>query len=181
MQLGMIGLGRMGANMVRRLMKAGHACVVYDRTAKAVAELKDEGASGAADMEDFVSLLSKPRAAWIMVPAAVVDPVVEELAGLMDAHACVKEVRGCGYFYAIELMADRDSGRELDDAQVADLQGGTLGRFVRDARILVRPDDRGATMLTISPPLVAGPDVIEDLAGRIDDVLTMTDDHLAAS
>ena len=103
----------------------------------------------------------------------------QKLAGLMDAHRCVKEVRGCGYFYAIELMADRDEGHELDDAQVADLQGGTLARFVRDARILVRPDDRGATMLTISPPLVAGPDVIDDLAGRIDDVLTMTDDHLA--
>ena len=117
----------------------------------------------------------------MVTPVGPWSLLLGKLAELMDAHPCVKEVRGCGYFYAIELMADRHAGRELDDAQVADLQGGTLGRFVRDARILVRPDDRGATMLTISPPLVAGPDVIHDLAGRVDDVLTMTDDHLAES
>ncbi len=103
------------------------------------------------------------------------------LSGLLDAHPCVKETRGTGFFYAIELMADRGTGRELDDAQVADLQGGTLGRFVREARILIRPDDRGATMLTISPPLVADAAVLDDLIDRVDRVLTMTDDHLAGS
>jgi adenosylmethionine-8-amino-7-oxononanoate aminotransferase len=103
------------------------------------------------------------------------------LDGLLDAHQCVKEVRGAGYFYAVELMADRASGRDHTGDQAAALEGGLLGTFVRDARVLVRPDDRGATMLTISPPLVADTNVLDDLIGRIDDVLTMTDDYLAGS
>ena len=74
MQLGMIGLGRMGANMVRRLMRSGHECVVYDRTRKAVTELASEGAHGATSLDDLVAASStKPRAVWLMVPAAVVD------------------------------------------------------------------------------------------------------------
>jgi len=101
------------------------------------------------------------------------------LDGLLEAHDCVKEVRGTGYFYAIELMADRANDRELDEHQKAALEGGLLGKFVRDARILVRPDDRGATMLTISPPLVAGAEVLDDLTARIDQVLDMTDNFLA--
>ncbi len=99
---------------------------------------------------------------------------------LAEAHPCVKEVRGMGYFYAIELMADRSSGRELNEQQVAELQGGLLGAFVREARVLIRPDDRGATMLTISPPLVADDTVLDDLVARIDKALTMTDEYLRA-
>ena len=72
MQLGMIGLGRMGANMVERLMKAGHDLVVYDSHADAVARVAAAGATGAGDMKDFVAKLDKPRAVWLMVPAAVV-------------------------------------------------------------------------------------------------------------
>jgi 6-phosphogluconate dehydrogenase len=80
MQLGMIGLGRMGANMVRRLQKAGHACVVFDRSADAVKQLSAEGAAGATTLDDFVAKLQKPRAIWLMVPAAVVDSTIAELA-----------------------------------------------------------------------------------------------------
>src|SRR5262245_66447734 len=80
MQLGMIGLGRMGANMVRRLMKNGHQCVVYDRSADVVKQLAGEGATGAASLEDFVAKLKPPRAAWLMVPAAVVDGTLADLA-----------------------------------------------------------------------------------------------------
>jgi 6-phosphogluconate dehydrogenase len=83
MQLGMIGLGRMGANMVRRLMKAGHKCVVYDRNAEAIKQLAGEGAVGASSLADFVQKLEAPRAAWIMVPAAVVDATLADLAPLM--------------------------------------------------------------------------------------------------
>jgi 6-phosphogluconate dehydrogenase len=79
MQLGMIGLGRMGANMVRRLQKAGHQCVVFDRSADAVKQLAGEGATGAASLDDFLAKLGKPRAIWLMVPAAVVDATIAEL------------------------------------------------------------------------------------------------------
>ena len=80
MQLGMIGLGRMGANIVRRLMRDGHTCVVYDTHPDAVAALVKEGATGAATLEEFAAKLEKPRAAWVMVPAAVTDKVVDALA-----------------------------------------------------------------------------------------------------
>ena len=79
MQLGMVGLGRMGANMVRRLRKAGHQCVVFDRSADAVKQLAAEGATGAASVDDFLGKLGKPRAVWLMVPAAVVDATIAEL------------------------------------------------------------------------------------------------------
>jgi len=84
MQLGMIGLGRMGANMVRRLMRNGHACVVYDRSAEAVASLAKEGAVGASSLADLVKRMARPRAICLMVPAAVVDSSVDELAQLLE-------------------------------------------------------------------------------------------------
>jgi 6-phosphogluconate dehydrogenase len=84
MQLGMIGLGRMGANMVRRLMRNGHECVVYDMSQKAVAELAAEKAVGATSLADFVAKLAKPRAVWLMVPAAVVDRTIADLLPLLE-------------------------------------------------------------------------------------------------
>src|ERR1051325_3762835 len=114
MQIGMIGLGRMGANMVRRLMRAGHECAVYDLSAESVAALAGEGASGASSLEDFVAKLSKPRAVWLMVPAAVVDRSLASLAPLLEEGDTVidggnsyyrddirraKELRGKGIHY----------------------------------------------------------------------------------
>ena len=85
MQLGMIGLGRMGANMVRRLVKNGHTCVVYDRTPATVQQLASEGATGSTSLDDFVKKLQKPRAIWLMVPAAVVDSSIKELLPKLEA------------------------------------------------------------------------------------------------
>jgi 6-phosphogluconate dehydrogenase len=79
MQLGMIGLGRMGANMVRRLIRGGHQCVVYDHNAEPVQALAKEKAVGASSLEDFVARLTPPRAVWLMVPAAVVDGTLDQL------------------------------------------------------------------------------------------------------
>ncbi len=80
MQMGMVGLGRMGANMVRRLMRGGHECVVFDVTAAAVNELTKEGAIGASSLDDFAAKLKQPRVAWMMVPAAVVEQTVADLS-----------------------------------------------------------------------------------------------------
>jgi 6-phosphogluconate dehydrogenase len=85
MQLGMVGLGRMGANMVRRLIKDGHLCVVYDRSADAVKNLTQEKATGASSLADFVKKLETPRAIWLMVPAGVVDNTIADLLPLLAA------------------------------------------------------------------------------------------------
>ena len=100
--------------------------------------------------------------------------MAESLAKLADAHPCVKEVRGAGFFYAIDLCADREDGRELSPDQEAGLRGGVLGGFVREQRMTIRPDDRGYTGLTISPPLIADGTVVEDLVDRTDRVLERT-------
>ena len=84
MQIGMIGLGRMGANMVRRLIKDGHQCVVYDRSPDTVKQLVKEKATGASSLADFVKKLAKPRAVWLMVPAAVVDKSIADLVPLLE-------------------------------------------------------------------------------------------------
>ena len=83
MQLGMIGLGRMGANMVRRLLAGGHECVVFDRSPKAVEELARAKAVGASSLADLVKKLETPRAVWLMVPAAVVDATIADLLPLL--------------------------------------------------------------------------------------------------
>jgi 6-phosphogluconate dehydrogenase len=84
MQLGMIGLGRMGANITRRIMKDGHTAVAYDTNADTVAELAKDGAVGTTTLEDFVAALEKPRVAWVMIPAGITGKVVDQLAALME-------------------------------------------------------------------------------------------------
>ncbi|MCU1265747.1 MAG: 6-phosphogluconate dehydrogenase, decarboxylating [Acidobacteria bacterium] len=101
MQLGMIGLGRMGANMVRRLLRSEHDCVVYDRNPEAVTALAAEGATGAASLEEFVSKLQPPRAVWIMVPAAVVDSTLNELNSLLAAEDVV--IDGGNSYYVDDI------------------------------------------------------------------------------
>ncbi len=104
MQLGMIGLGRMGANMVRRLMRDGHNCVVYDVSAEAVKQLEQEGATGSSSLGDFVDKLERPRAAWLMVPVAFVDSTLKSLIPLLD--------RG-------DIVIDGGNSRYIDDIRRA--------------------------------------------------------------
>ena len=106
MQLGMIGLGRMGANMVRRLMKGGHSCVVFDRSADAVKQLAGEGASGASSPDDFVKKLSPPRAAWLMVPAAAVDATLADLAPKLARDDTV--IDGGNSYYIDDIRRQND-------------------------------------------------------------------------
>ena len=106
MQLGMIGLGRMGANMVRRLMKAGHECVVFDVSPDAVAAMVKEGAIGAGSLEEFVAKLSLPRAAWLMVPAALVDETIAKLRPHLAKDDVV--VDGGNSYYRDDLRRAKD-------------------------------------------------------------------------
>ena len=101
MELGMIGLGRMGTNMVRRLQRAGHHCVVYDTKQEAVRELAKEGAVGASSLEDFANKLKKPRAVWMMVPAAAVDPTLKTLIPLLERDDIV--IDGGNSYYHDDL------------------------------------------------------------------------------
>jgi len=97
-----------------------------------------------------------------------------KLDSLTEAHNHVLEWRGTGYFYAIELCADRANGVALSDSQAAQLQGGVLAKYVRDEKLLIRPDNRGATNLVISPPLIATTAVLDDIMERVDSVLGRT-------
>jgi len=104
-QLGMIGLGRMGGNMVRRLLRDGHECVVYGRKADAYAELAKEGAIGTTDLDEFVAKLSKPRAIWIMVPAAAVDQVIDKLVQRLEPDDII--IDGGNSYYKDDIIRAR--------------------------------------------------------------------------
>jgi 6-phosphogluconate dehydrogenase len=121
MQLGMIGLGRMGANLVRRLMRAGHECVVQDLDASAVKELTDEGATGATSAEDLVARLAPPRAVWVMVPAAVTGRVVTAVADRMEPGDTV--IDGGNSYY----RDDVDRAAELAGRGIHHVDVGTSG------------------------------------------------------
>jgi 6-phosphogluconate dehydrogenase len=106
MQLGMIGLGRMGANMVLRVMRAGHKCVVYDVHAEAIQALVKEGATGATSLKDLVGKLEKPRAVWLMVPAAIVDQTLSELVPLLERGDTV--IDGGNSYYHDDIRRAKD-------------------------------------------------------------------------
>ena len=106
MQLGMIGLGRMGANMVRRLIRGGHQCVVYDRSPAAVAALVTDGAVGSISLDDFVSKLSRPRAVWLMVPAAIVDGTLADLTARLGKEDIV--VDGGNSYYIDDIRRNQE-------------------------------------------------------------------------
>ena len=122
-QLGMVGLGRMGANMVRRLIKAGHRCIVFDRIPKAVADLAREGAVGASSLSDLVKKLDKPRAVWLMVPAAVVDQTIADLLPHLAAGDTL--IDGGNSYYVDDIRR----AKELEGIHYVDVgtSGGVWG------------------------------------------------------
>lgn len=125
MQLGMIGLGRMGANMVRRLMRAGHTCVVYDVNAGAVKALEEEGATGAASLEEFVAKLERPRAVWVMVPAGYTGETVTKLAALLSPDDVVIDGGNSHYHDDISHAAKlKEQGLHFVDVGTS---GGVFG------------------------------------------------------
>jgi 6-phosphogluconate dehydrogenase len=121
MQLGMIGLGRMGANMVRRLLRDGHQCVVFDRSPKAVEELVKEKATGTASLQGFVKKLDKPRAIWLMVPAAVVDATIADLLAYLEPGDIL--IDGGNSYYVDDIRR----AKELAAKQIHYVDVGTSG------------------------------------------------------
>jgi 6-phosphogluconate dehydrogenase len=121
MQLGMIGLGRMGANMVRRLIRDGHECVVFDRAPQAVKDLVKEKALGAASAAEFIKKLSKPRAVWLMVPAAVVDQTIASLVPLLEPDDIL--IDGGNSYYVDDIRR----ARELAAKKIHYVDVGTSG------------------------------------------------------
>lgn len=121
MQLGMIGLGRMGGNMVRRLMRAGHECVVFDLHPESVKNLAAEGAVGTESLESFIRALQPPRAIWIMVPAAAVDGMIERLSPHLESGDIL--IDGGNSYYIDDIRR----ARELKQAGVHYLDVGTSG------------------------------------------------------
>ncbi|MFO0698290.1 MAG: decarboxylating 6-phosphogluconate dehydrogenase [Nitrospira sp.] len=121
MQLGMIGLGRMGANMVRRLLRGGHRCVVYDRSSKVVEELVRENALGAVSLADLAKKLGKPRVVWLMVPAAIVDKMIGDLLPHLEGEDIL--IDGGNSYYVDDIRR----GKELAGKRLAYVDVGTSG------------------------------------------------------
>ena len=121
MQLGMIGLGRMGANMVRRLIRKGHDCVVFDRSPQTVSDLAKENAIGASSLADLVKKLQKPRALWLMVPAAVVDQTIADLLPHLDAGDIL--IDGGNSYYVDDIRR----AKELAQKKIHYVDVGTSG------------------------------------------------------
>ncbi len=121
MQIGMIGLGRMGSNMVRRLLKGGHECVIYNRRPEAVKELQSLGSVGTTTLEDFVAKIAKPRVVWLMVPATAVDDVLAQIVALLEKGDIV--VDGGNSYYRDDIRR----AAELEKSGVHYLDVGTSG------------------------------------------------------
>jgi 6-phosphogluconate dehydrogenase len=154
MQLGMVGLGRMGAGMVRRLMRAGHECVVFDVSAQAVQALVADGAIGATSLEDFVGRLTEPKAAWVMVPAAFTGKTVEQLAALLGEGDMI--IDGGNSYYRDDI----DTAARLAQRGVRYVDCGTSGGVFGLERgfclMVGGPDDAVAHLTPVFESLAPG-------------------------
>jgi 6-phosphogluconate dehydrogenase len=164
MQVGMIGLGRMGSNMVRRLMRAGHDCVVYDVSPDAVEQLSSEGAEGSASLEAFVGTLQQPRCICIMVPAAFVDDTIQKLVPLLQADDTI--IDGGNSYYRDDLRR----GTELREHGLHYVDMGTSGGVFgleRGFCLMIGGDDTAVERLDpFFSALAPGIDAAERTPGR---------------
>jgi 6-phosphogluconate dehydrogenase len=164
MQLGMIGLGRMGANMVMRLLRNGHECVVYDRNADNVQNLVKQGAVGAASIEDFVAKLTPPRTAWLMVPAAGVDGSVKELAAAFQTGDSI--IDGGNSYYIDDIRRAKELATRGIDYLDVGTSGGIWG-LERGYCMMIGGDREAADHLDpIFAALAPGRGTIEATPGR---------------
>ena len=166
MQLGMVGLGRMGANLSRRLMRNGHEVVVYDVNGDAVHQLESEGAIGTGSLEDFVSKLSKPRAAWVMVPAAFAERTTDKLAELMESGDIV--IDGGNSYYRDDVdRAERYAERGVHFVDIG-TSGGVFGLERGFCLMIGGEDDIVQHLDPIFATLAPGVGSAERTPGRTD-------------
>jgi 6-phosphogluconate dehydrogenase len=164
MQLGMIGLGRMGANMVRRLLKGGHQCVVFDRSPKAVEELVKEKAVGATALQDFVKKLEKPRAVWLMVPAAVVDDTIADLEPLLEPGDVL--IDGGNSYYVDDIRRAQELASKKIDYVDVGTSGGVWGLERGYCMMIGGPDQTVRRLDPIFKTLAPGAGDISRTPGR---------------
>jgi 6-phosphogluconate dehydrogenase len=164
MQLGMIGLGRMGANMVRRLLRAGHQCVVYDHSPKAVEELAKEKTTGASSLQDFVQKLDKPRAIWLMVPAAAVDATIADLSPRLAAGDIL--IDGGNSYYVDDIRRSKQlAAKQIDYVDVG-TSGGVWGLERGYCMMIGGPDQAVRRLDPIFKTLAPGVGDIARTPGR---------------
>lgn len=164
MQLGMIGLGRMGANMVRRLLKGGHQCVVYDRNVEAVQQLAKEGAMPATSLDDFLGKLTAPRAVWLMVPAAVVESSVKDLAGRLAKDDIL--IDGGNSYYIDDMRRAADLAPQGIHYVDVGTSGGVWGLERGYCMMIGGPDAAVARLDPILKTLAPGVGTIDRTPGR---------------
>lgn len=164
MQLGMIGLGRMGANMGRRLMRKGHECVVYDRNADAVAALAGEGATGSASLTEFVAALKTPRAIWLMVPAAAVDASLAELTPFLQPGDNV--IDGGNSYYIDDIRRAQELAEKGIQYVDVGTSGGVWGLERGYCMMIGGPQDAVQHLDPIFKALAPGMGTIERTPGR---------------
>ncbi|GMU67157.1 MAG: 6-phosphogluconate dehydrogenase (decarboxylating) [Acidobacteriota bacterium] len=164
MQVGMIGLGRMGANMVRRLLRGGHECVVHDRAAEAVRGLAGEGAIGATVLDDLAARLARPRAVWLMVPAAAVDAALDALLPTLDPGDVV--IDGGNSYYKDDIVrAERLAGRGLHFVDCG-TSGGVAGLDRGYCLMIGGETDVVRGLDPIFATLAPGPGPVDKTPGR---------------
>ena len=166
MQIGMIGLGRMGANMVRRLLRGGHQCVVYDRNAETVKTVAGEGASGAESLEDFIAKLNRPRAVWLMIPAALVDATLNDLAGKLDADDVI--IDGGNSYYIDDIRRARELKEKYLHYVDVGTSGGVWGLDRGYCQMIGGEDEVVARLDSIFKTLAPGRATVSDTPGRAD-------------
>ena len=164
MQIGMIGLGRMGANMVRRLLRGGHDCVVYDRNAETVATLAGEGATGAESLDDFLAKLNRPRAVWLMIPAALVDSTLNELAQKLDTDDILIDGGNSHYIDDIRRAAELKAS-QLHYVDVG-VSGGVWGRERGYCQMIGGENEVVSRLDPIFKTLAPGRQMVSDTPGR---------------
>jgi 6-phosphogluconate dehydrogenase len=168
MQLGMVGLGRMGANIVRRLMRADHDCVVYDVSADAVKGLAGEGATGADALDDFVSKLTKPRAAWVMVPAGeITEGTVHDLIDRLESGDAI--IDGGNSYYRDDIRRAADAAKKGIDYIDCGTSGGVFGLDRGYCLMIGGPDEAVDRLDPIFATLAPGVEAAERTPGRTGD------------